>query len=251
MDERALREKDQWNSGNVDREWDQLRSRFNHVFLCPNTQRLGVHWHAALKAASVDKSVLVIGCFRGEEMSGYSSHSPSRLVGVDISDVAIEYARAHYSNQAEFYVMDAHKMDFPDQSFDTVIGRAILHHLDFTRALREVARVLKPGGHFLCMEPLGDNPGAKLIRFLNPRSRTPDETPLTGRSIRFANEYFGGEHAHWFANLTSVPVAMLTSFLPVRPDNPLLQLCDHIDTALVRTPLRTWMRYAILNWQRK
>ena len=143
------------------------------------------------------------------------------------------------------------RSDFPDQSFDTIIGRGILHHLDFERAVREAARVLKPGGRLLCAEPLGDNPGAKLIRLLNPRSRTVDETPLTRQRIRFADNYFGGEHDHWFANLTSVPVGMLTSLLPLKADNLALRACDRIDAALMHTPLRTWMRYSVLNWQKR
>jgi SAM-dependent methyltransferase len=249
MNERALREKQQWNAGTVDQEWAQLRTRFIHVFACPNTQRLNAHWDRCLERALPGKSVLVIGCFRGEEMGHYSARGPARIVGIDISDVAIAHAREHL--QGEFHVMDAHAMDFPDQSFDTIIGRGILHHLDFERAVREAARVLKPGGRLLCAEPLGDNPGAKLIRWLNPRSRTADETPLTRQRIGFANQYFGGEHDHWFANLVSVPVAMLTSLLPLPPDNLALRACDRIDAALMRTPFRTWMRYSVLNWQKK
>lgn len=247
--ERALREKQQWNAGTVDQEWAQLRTRFIHVFACPNTQRLNAHWDRCLRQALPGKTVLVIGCFRGEEMGYYARQGPARIVGIDISDVAIAHAREHVDG--EFHVMDAHATDFPDRSFDTIVGRGILHHLEFERAVREAARVLKPGGRLLCAEPLGDNPGAKLIRWLNPRSRTADETPLTRARIRFANELFGGEHDHWFANLTSVPVGMLTSLLPLQADNWALRVCDKVDAALMHTPLRTWMRYSILNWQKK
>ena len=69
--------------------------------------------------------------------------------------------------------MDAHHLDFPDESFDLVFGRAILHHLDFETAIKEVKRVLKRGGHAAFAEPLGDSPFAKLFRLLTPRAYTP------------------------------------------------------------------------------
>ena len=55
------------------------------------------------------------------------------------------------------------------ESFDFVYGCAILHHLDYHRALDEICRVLKPGGRILFAEPLGINPVAKLVRLVTPR----------------------------------------------------------------------------------
>ena len=47
-------------------------------------------------------------------------------------------------------VADAETIPYPDATFDLVVGHAVLHHLpDVERALREVVRVLKPGGRFV------------------------------------------------------------------------------------------------------
>ena len=47
------------------------------------------------------------------------------------------------------FVGDAERIDVPDASFDAVVDYGILHHVpDWRRALREIARVLKPGGMF-------------------------------------------------------------------------------------------------------
>ena len=47
-------------------------------------------------------------------------------------------------------VADAERIPYPDSSFDLVVGHAVLHHIpDVPGALREVLRVLKPGGRFV------------------------------------------------------------------------------------------------------
>ncbi len=47
-------------------------------------------------------------------------------------------------------VADAERIPYDDDTFDLVVGHAVLHHIpDVPAALREVARVLKPGGRFV------------------------------------------------------------------------------------------------------
>jgi ubiquinone/menaquinone biosynthesis C-methylase UbiE len=47
-------------------------------------------------------------------------------------------------------VADAESIPYPDESFDLVVGHAVLHHIpDVELALREVLRVLRPGGRFV------------------------------------------------------------------------------------------------------
>ena len=47
-------------------------------------------------------------------------------------------------------VADAEQIPYPDATFDLVVGHAVLHHIpDVELALREVVRVLKPGGRFV------------------------------------------------------------------------------------------------------
>lgn len=105
------------------------------------------------------------------------------VTGIDISPVAIESVRAeaeHRSIRPErFVVMNAEDLDFPDDSFDVVIGAAILHHLDLYKALPEIRRVLRPGGKCYFLEPSGKNPLINLYRRLTPDQRSDDERPFT------------------------------------------------------------------------
>jgi ubiquinone/menaquinone biosynthesis C-methylase UbiE len=50
--------------------------------------------------------------------------------------------------------MPAEKLDYPDAHFDVVVGIDILHHVDIPRAIKEVRRVLKPGGVAIFKEPI-------------------------------------------------------------------------------------------------
>ena len=63
---------------------------------------------------------------------------------------------------------DFHQLDFPDRHFDFVVCSAVLHHaVDMVQALREVKRVLNPGGRFVAIR----EPVWPLIKFKS-RSRT-------------------------------------------------------------------------------
>jgi ubiquinone/menaquinone biosynthesis C-methylase UbiE len=80
--------------------------------------------------------------------------SYTEIVGIDISERAIETARDTFGRaDIQFLVMNAEQLDFADESFDTVSMSALLHHLsNIPRVLKEMDRVLKPGGHFILVE---------------------------------------------------------------------------------------------------
>jgi ubiquinone/menaquinone biosynthesis C-methylase UbiE len=71
----------------------------------------------------------------------------------DLSPGMVEVAKrngAHLGFDLEGRVADAETLPYPDDSFDLVIGHAVLHHIpDLDQSMREVLRVLKPGGRFV------------------------------------------------------------------------------------------------------
>ncbi|GAA4413005.1 class I SAM-dependent methyltransferase [Actinokineospora soli] len=80
-------------------------------------------------------------------------------------EVALRNARG-LGLDVEGRVADAEGIPYEDESFDLVIGHAVLHHIpDVPAAMREVRRVLKPGGRFVFAgEPtkIGDKYARKL-----------------------------------------------------------------------------------------
>jgi ubiquinone/menaquinone biosynthesis C-methylase UbiE len=74
--------------------------------------------------------------------------------GMDISETYIDYARRTHPGH-RFLTGDARHSGFDDGEFDQVLMLGFLHHLDDATVplvLREVGRILKPGGTFLLIE---------------------------------------------------------------------------------------------------
>lgn len=109
----------------------------------------------SLKAYSEKKpdkmKVLDFGCGSGilvDELSrkGYQSY------GLDISEEAIKFG--NLQGIKNLGIIDSHKIDFPDNTFDAVVTLDVLEHLeDEEWALNEISRVLKPGGTAVVMVP--------------------------------------------------------------------------------------------------
>jgi ubiquinone/menaquinone biosynthesis C-methylase UbiE len=103
------------------------------------------------------QGILDVGCGTGGWLIKVAGTYPtiSHLVGVDISDRMIEYARAQaaaakVSDRVEFYTMDAlRKLDFPASSFDLInqrLGLSFVRTWNWLDLLNEFARVVRPGG---------------------------------------------------------------------------------------------------------
>jgi ubiquinone/menaquinone biosynthesis C-methylase UbiE len=160
-----------------------------------------------------DKLVLEYGCGNYGDLSLKLIRLGAKLVSVDISGESVKSTYRLIKKCGLLHRVSPMKMDcevlcFADASFDLVVGRAILHHLNLRRAIPEIRRVLKPGGTALFIEPLGMNPLLNLYRKLTPKSRTKDEHPLTGKDFKELERYFP-RVAHREFNLLSLPIILM------------------------------------------
>lgn len=75
------------------------------------------------------------------------------LTGVDFSEAMIEQAKQRLDGYAELVVADAGNLPFPADTFDVLVCNASFHHYpDPEAALKEMYRVLRPGGTLLIGE---------------------------------------------------------------------------------------------------
>ncbi len=77
----------------------------------------------------------------------------AKMVGIDISPEALKLARQECP-QGQYFLSEAEKLDFPDNSFDalTCLG-SLEHFLDIGKAVQEMKRILKPEGVILILVP--------------------------------------------------------------------------------------------------
>jgi SAM-dependent methyltransferase len=98
--------------------------------------------------------VLDAGCGAGYG-SAELARVARRVVGIDLDDGAVSYARSRYElGNVEFRRMDVSSLRFEDATFDVVVSFETIEHLvDRHAFLREVTRVLRPSGTFVVSTP--------------------------------------------------------------------------------------------------
>src|SRR5437660_7359415 len=119
--------------------------------------RYSKEWHipeAANFSSAKGLRVLEIGCGMGTDGAQFAK-AGADYTGVDLTEAAIELSRKRFELfglRGAFRVADAENLDFADGSFDLVYSHGVLHHTpDTARAVREIHRVLKPGGRAIVM----------------------------------------------------------------------------------------------------
>jgi len=105
--------------------------------------------------------VLDVGCGNGYSTLSHAARWDAQFTGVDFVSEMVDAAKdlaAQFKlrGQVDFRTGDVTDLDFPDESFDFVITQRCLLNLtsreDQWKGMREIARVLKPGGVYLMME---------------------------------------------------------------------------------------------------
>lgn len=107
--------------------------------------------------------VLDLGCGEGRHVYACYAEQAVQVVGVDLSLQDLCTAQARYSplvekentqKQLAFLNGNALQLPFADATFDKVICSEVLEHIpDYEGVLKEIQRVLKPGGLFAASVP--------------------------------------------------------------------------------------------------
>ena len=154
-----------------------------------------------------NKIVLDYGCGVGNATTKIAALNPSKLFGIDISEVSINKAIkiAKSSNLLiEYSVDNCEKTKFKTETFDLVFGSGILHHLNLKKSVSEINRILKNNGEMVFLEPLGTNPLINFYRKLTPKSRSVDEHPFLKKDFDFISSLFSQVTVKYYGFFTLV-----------------------------------------------
>jgi SAM-dependent methyltransferase len=110
--------------------------------------------YAAKLKLPASARVLEIGCGTGAVARALASQPgfSGKIIGIDHSlrflDAARNFAQQEgVAERVEFRIGDAHRLEFPDASFDAAVAHTVISHVTEPEAvLRELARVVRPGG---------------------------------------------------------------------------------------------------------
>lgn len=216
MSDREARERDFFNKRATESSLTHaLLDRFSGAFYDKGSR--GRAWSPFWETTNLNGAlVLDFGCGVGD-FSAILASRGARVFGIDISSKLIEHAKAAALNSGlngnapEFTVGDGHHTPFGDSMFDYVVGNGALHHLDLDTALTEIARVLKPGGKAVFLEPMYNHPLLWILRRLTPKSHTADEHPLSFTDIEEARKRFSAckHREHFLFAVCAAPAHLL------------------------------------------
>jgi len=140
--------------------FDLIAPRYDRLnrILSFGADRRWRHRAVTLARLGSDEVALDVGSGTGDLALSLlrASWSSSRVVGVDLAPRMLEIALSRVGTFASRYravIANAEALPFPDRSIDRVASAFTLRNLgDLPRALREMRRVLRPGGRAVLLE---------------------------------------------------------------------------------------------------
>jgi ubiquinone/menaquinone biosynthesis C-methylase UbiE len=135
-------------------------------------ERRAKEWRKRIWSRVAPGKVLEVGVGTGKNMPYYPPGT--EVCAIDLSDRMLRQAKKRATREriaVDLRVMDVQQLAFPDDSFDTAIGTFVFCSVpDAVAGLRELARVVKPGGKILLLEHVRlDRPViGRLMDWLNP-----------------------------------------------------------------------------------
>jgi phosphatidylethanolamine/phosphatidyl-N-methylethanolamine N-methyltransferase len=156
---------------------------------------------AAIAAAErIGGRIIEVGVGTGISLPEYSRRN--RIVGIDISEAMLEKARDRVvelglDHVEVLEVMDAERLNFPNDSFDVVVAQYVVTAVPNPEAaLNEFLRVLRPGGEIIILSRVGAEAG--------PRRTVEHLIAPAARKLGWRTEFPWQRYAGWAARAPAV-----------------------------------------------
>ena len=173
---------------------------------------------AIIATNNIGGRVLEVGVGTGISLPQYAPNL--RIFGTDISEGMLRKAKARVAalrlkNVEGLAVMDAEKLEFPDNSFDVVMAQYVVTAVPNPEAaLDEFARVMRPGGEMILLSRVSADAGMR--HFIERRLQ-----PVV-RQLGFRTDFAWSRYTQWAAKAHGVelverrPVPPLGHFSLIR-----------------------------------
>ena len=127
------------------REYDRLREENE-----PSSFSRELHEYPCFRG----EKVLDVGCGNGYVLSKYAAEGAA-VYGLDLTQTGVQLSRKRFAQinlHGQFTVGNAEQLPYAGETFACVCSMGVLHHLpDIDKAIKEIHRVLMPGGRLIIM----------------------------------------------------------------------------------------------------
>lgn len=239
---------------NITTHFNEQSSRFDSIefgsqMMHPILRKPYEYIEENLLSSIEDKEVLDYCCGTGI-YSIYPALKGASLTGIDISDQSIKVAKKRAESfsiieKCNFLVMDAERLELPDNHFDIVVSYGSLSYLDLKIVYKELHRVLKSDGMLIVVDSLAHNP---IFRFnrrknLNWAGRDAIKFNTLRRSdIIQSKKYFSDLSIKHF-DLISVLFYYLDIKMGLKIHS---KFFNFIDSMLLKIPFFQWLSFKVV-----
>lgn len=168
-----------------------------------------------LKQYVPGKKVLDYGCGHGMHTIQLAKMGAKEIIGIDLSEESLKIAeerRMKYEvSNVRFTRMDAEELEFQNNYFDIVFDGGTFSSIELGKGLKEIQRVLRPGGSLIGIETLGHHPLANLKRRVNRkrgvRTNWAASHIMKMSDFELVKRYFNLNQVRFFhfVSLTTIP----------------------------------------------
>jgi 2-polyprenyl-3-methyl-5-hydroxy-6-metoxy-1,4-benzoquinol methylase len=181
------------------------------------------------------------GCADGYYTVALADAGASRVIGLEVDERLLAKAQAtEHPASVSYRVGEAEQLPFDDQMFDGVLLNEVLEHVhDDARVLREVARVLRPGGRLVLFSP------NRWFPFEGHGARWSEDRVLIGKPVLLMP---------WLPKRLTNRVATARNYWPrelVRLTTDAGLRIDHRGWALALFEQYPWLPTQVTSWYRR